>query len=225
MKVAVLLSGCGVYDGSEIHESVFTLLSLAQEGHNYTCFAPNKEQHHTVNHISGEEMSENRNCMIESARISRGQIEDVADLNIANFDALAIVGGFGAGKNINQWAISGKDGNIDEVVKEKIVSVLKNGKKILAMCMGPTVVASALHNSGYNPVLSVGTSKESSPYDIGGIHEGMTQLGAICKEASKTEIVIDQDLGIISVPAYMMDAEINEVYNNIHQGIKALSTI
>ena len=222
MKVAVLLSGSGVYDGSEIQESVLTLLSLKQAGHMYFCFAPNVNQHHVVNHITGEEMNESRNCMIESARISRGEISDLAQYNASEFDALVIVGGFGAAKNLTKWAFSGKDGEINPEVKSSILSTLDHKKKILAMCMGPTVVAKALENTSYQAHLSVGSTQDKSPYDIKGIHSQMEDLGSMCKNATKTEIVFDETLNIISVPAYMMEADINDVYINVQQGVNLL---
>lgn len=222
MKVAVLLSGSGVYDGSEIQESVLTLLSLKQAGHTYSCFAPNINQHHVVNHITGEEMNESRNCMIESARISRGEISDLTKYRASEFDALIIIGGFGAAKNLTKWAFSGKNGEIDPNVKSSILLTLDNKKKILAMCMGPTVVAKALENTSYQAHLTVGSTQEKSPYDIKDIHTQMEDLGSICENASKTEVVFDKSLNIISVPAYMMDADINDIYTNIQQGVNLL---
>lgn len=222
MKVAVILSGSGVYDGSEIQESVLTFLCLNQAGHDYFCFAPNKNQHHVVNHISGEEMDETRQCMVESARISRGEISDLSTYDASKFDALVIIGGFGAAKNLTQWAFQGKDGQIDLDVKKSILSTIEHHKKLVAMCMGPTVIAKALEGSVYQATLTVGSTKASSPYDIQGIHNQMETLGAHCKDVLKTEIAIDENLNIISVPAYMMDANINEVYLNIKQGIDQL---
>lgn len=222
MKVAVILSGSGVYDGSEIQESVLTFLCLNQSGHAYNCFAPNKNQHHVINHITGEEMDESRNCMIESARISRGEISDLASYDASQFDATIVIGGFGAAKNLTQWAFNGKDGDIDIDVKRAILNTLDHRKKIVAMCMGPTVVAKALEGSKYNAILSAGSTEDSSPYDIKEIHNQMEALGATCKNASKTEIVIDETLNIVSVPAYMMDANINDIYLNIKQGINQL---
>lgn len=222
MKVAVMLSGSGVYDGSEIQESVLTFLCLDQAGHKYSCFAPNKNQHHVVNHTTGEEMDETRNCMVEAARISRGEISDLSTYDASKFDALVIVGGFGAAKNLTTWAFNGKDGSIDDHVKNAVIHTLDNKKKIVAMCMGPTVVAKALEGSSYHALLTVGSSEESSPYDIQGIHDQMQALGATCKNASKAEIAFDETLNIISVPAYMMDASINDIYLNIKQGIDRL---
>ncbi|MGB1295140.1 MAG: isoprenoid biosynthesis glyoxalase ElbB [Flavobacteriales bacterium] len=222
MKVAILLSGCGVYDGSEIQEAVFTFLALDQKGYSYACFAPNKNQFHVINHTNGEVMEQERNCMVESARISRGEISDITDYDANAFDALIVIGGFGAAKNLTQWAFSGKDGEIDGGVKSSILSTLEKNKKILAMCMGPTVVAKALEGSTYKASLSVGSSEHPSPYDIKDIHNQMEALGAVCSNASKTEIMFDSKLNIISVPAYMMEASVSEIFQNISQGIDKL---
>lgn len=222
MKTAILLSGCGVYDGSEIQEAVLTFLALDQKGYTYECFAPNKNQHHVINHTNGQETKDQRNCMIESARISRGQISDLTTYQPENFDALIIIGGFGAAKNLTTWAFLGKDGVIDQDVKSTIISTLDIKKKILAMCMGPTVIAKALENTIYQAYLTVGSTEQPSPYDINDIHNQMEQLGASCKNATKTETVFDEKLNIISVPAYMMEVSITEVFNNIKQGIDQL---
>ncbi|WP_121497726.1 isoprenoid biosynthesis glyoxalase ElbB, partial [Pseudomonas aeruginosa] len=97
-KVAVILSGCGVYDGAEIHESVITLLRLSQRGAEAQCFAPNIAQHHVVNHLTGEEMPESRNVLVESARIARGEVKDLREARAEDYDALIVPGGFGAAK-------------------------------------------------------------------------------------------------------------------------------
>lgn len=106
-KVAVILSGCGVYDGAEIHESVITLLRLDQRGAQVQCFAPNVPQLHVVDHYSGDEMDQQRNVLVEAARIARGNIKDVRELHVGEFDALIMPGGFGVAKNLSDFAISG----------------------------------------------------------------------------------------------------------------------
>src|SRR6195952_636890 len=106
-KVAVILSGCGVYDGAEIHESVLTLLRLDQRGAAVKCFAPNISQHHVINHLTGEEMPESRNVLVESARIARGNIKDIREADVDDFDALIVPGGFGSAKNLSNFAIEG----------------------------------------------------------------------------------------------------------------------
>ncbi|HCF0543424.1 TPA: isoprenoid biosynthesis glyoxalase ElbB [Pseudomonas aeruginosa] len=106
-KVAVILSGCGVYDGAEIHESVITLLRLSQRGAEAQCFAPNIAQHHVVNHLTGEEMPESRNVLVESARIARGEVKDLREARAEDYDALIVPGGFGAAKNLSDFAING----------------------------------------------------------------------------------------------------------------------
>lgn len=225
MKVLVLLSGSGVYDGSEIHESVLTLLALDQIGATYQCIAPNKNQLHVINHITGEVMEESRNVMIESARIARGNVIDIAKINSKDFLALIIPGGFGAAKNLNLWAISGPNGEIDTDVKNLILEMVRSNKPIVALCMGPTVVAKALEGSEFNPTLTVGTDSEPSPYDIKAISEGMNSIGAKSEMKSISEIAFDEKLKIITAPCYMMEANITEVYNNIKLAVNKLKEI
>ena len=95
MKALVLLSGCGVFDGSEIHESVSTLICLRKNSIEYECASPNIDMHHVLNHTNGNEINEKRNVLIESSRISRGRITDLSTIEYEKFECLIIPGGFG----------------------------------------------------------------------------------------------------------------------------------
>ena len=119
--VAIVLSGCGVYDGSEIHESVISMLELKRNGANYSCFAPDKDQMHVVDHTKGEPSGETRNVLVESARIARGIIEPLSELVVSKFDAIVFPGGFGAAKNLSTWGVDGPGGEIDPDVKRVII--------------------------------------------------------------------------------------------------------
>lgn len=222
MKIAVILSGSGVYDGAEIHESVFTLLALDERGAEYQVFAPNKNQHHVVNHLTGEEMPETRNVLVESARIARGNAKDLKEYHAADYDGLVIPGGFGAAKNLNQWALQGPDGAIDIDVKRAILETVQADKPIAGLCMGPTVIAKALEGTEYHASLTVGTTEEKSPYEIGAISAGMEKIGA--KSVMKTirEVNTDSALKIITAPCYMMEGSISDVKKNIDMAIDAL---
>lgn len=221
-KVAVILAGSGVYDGTEIHEAVFTLLAIAQNGAEYQCFAPNKNQAHVVNHLNGEEQQETRNVLVESARIARGEVLNIAEFNAQNFDALIIPGGFGAAKNLNRWAFEGPNGSIDMQVQQAIQAMIEANKPVGGLCMGPTVIAKALENSAVHATLTVGSNQLNSPYDIQAISEGMHSIGAKTEYKSVEEITIDAENKIVTAPCYMMEANIVEVHNNIQQAVKAL---
>lgn len=221
-KIAVLLSGCGVYDGSEIHEAVFTLLAIAENGAQYQCFAPDIRQHHVINHLNGGEMSESRNALIEAARIARGEIKNLKEYLAEDFDGLAIPGGFGAAKNLTKWAFSGPDGEIDPDVQRCITETVQQNKPIAALCMGPTVVAKALQHSGIQIELSVGTTSEKSPYDIAAISDGIKATGAHPVMKSIREILVDEKHRVISAPCYMMDGSIVDVKKNIDLAISTL---
>jgi enhancing lycopene biosynthesis protein 2 len=222
MKIGVLLSGNGVYDGSEIQEAVFTLLSIDEHGAEAVCMAPDINQHHVVNHLTGEEMDEKRNVLIESARIARGNIGKISDVDINELDALVIPGGFGAAKNLTKWAFSGPDGEIDSDVKAIIRNVNAQGKPIVALCMGPTVISKAFQGTGISSHLTVGTDKEASPYEIAEISAGMEKAGAIAEMKSIRELSVDEENKIITAPCYMMEASVKEVNNNIKLAIDKL---
>lgn len=222
MDIAVLLHGSGVYDGSEIHESVFSLLAIAESGHGYQCFAPNVNQHHVINHLDGSEMQESRNVLVESARIARGEVKDVSSFNLDEFAALVLPGGFGTAKNITKWALEGPEGEIIPEVKNLILAFIEAGKPIAALCMSPTTVAKALEGSSYHASLSVGSTAQASPYDIAGISDGMESIGVQAESRTVEEVSIDKDLKIVCAPCYMMEANILEVRENTKQALEAM---
>lgn len=226
MKIGVLLSGSGVYDGSEIQEAVFTLLAIEENGAEAVCFAPDKEQAHVINHITGEEIEgQTRNVLEESARIARGNIKSINKTSIDDFDALVIPGGFGAAKNLNEWAFKGPDGDIDNAVKMIITDMVRAKKPVAALCMGPTVVAKALQGSGIGTKLTVGTDQENSPYEIKEISDGMESLGAMSVMKSVREISVDEENKIVTAPCYMMEANIQEVRKNVKDAIDKLVSL
>lgn len=220
-KIAVLLAGSGVYDGSEIHEAVFALLSIQRAGASYQCFAPNKEQFHVVDHTTGEPTAERRNVLVESARIARGDVKPVSELSADAYDALLIPGGFGAAKNLNQWAIKGPEGELDPEVKRAIVAFRAANKPLCGLCMGPTVIAQALGNTP-SVELTVGTTQEPSPYDIAGIEAGLRSLGARPVAKTVREVAVDREYKVVTAPCYMMEASIVEVHDNVQQAVEAL---
>lgn len=224
-KVGVILSGCGVYDGSEIQEAVLTFLEIVREGGTYQCYAPDINQHHVINHRTGEEMKETRNILIESARIARGDIKPLSEFNITDVDAIVIPGGFGAAKNLTKWAFSGPDGDILSDLKKAISSCVDAGKPVVGLCMGPTVIAKALEDTKVRARMTVGSTKGKSPYDIASIMGGMEKTGVVAEMREIDEISIDKNYKIITAPCYMMEGNIADVHKNIHQAIHALFNI
>lgn len=224
-KIGVLLSGCGVYDGSEIQETVFTLLALKQQNCEIIAFAPNINQHHVINHLTGEELSESRNVLVEAARITRGNIQDLDTISVNYFDALVIIGGFGTAKNLTKWAFEGPNGTILSNVQSLIKNTISQQKPILALCMGPVVIAKALENSNFKASLSVGTTAEKSPYDIQAISQGMESIGANALMTGKNSLAIDKELKIITAPCYMMEATITDVFEETQNAVKQLISL
>lgn len=222
MKIGVLLSGCGVYDGAEIHESVLTLLALDKLGAEVVCLAPDIDQHHVINHITGEEISQKRNVLIESARIARGNIKPLSEVDPKELDALAMPGGFGAAKNFTKWAFSGPEGNILPELKNLIVKMVEDHKPIAALCMSPTVIAKALEGSNIQAILTVGSKDGPSPYEIGAISSGMESIGAKSKDCDTANVIIDDAHNIITTPCYMMEASISQINEGIEKAMAKL---
>lgn len=222
MKIGVLLSGSGVYDGSEIQEAVLTLLAIEEIEAEAICISIDKPQHHVINHLNGEEMNDSRNMLIESARIARGNIKNINDVSPNDIDAMVIPGGFGAAKNFTSWAFNGSDGEILPEVKLLLVNLINIGKPIAALCVSPVVLAKALEGSTITPTLTIGTDKEPSPYDITAFTDGLQKTGMQTEMKSVREINIDVKNKIISAPCYMMEASIVDVRKNIRSAIEAL---
>ena len=141
-KIGVILSGCGVYDGSELNETVITLLAIDRAGAEAVCMAPNIEQMHVINHLSGEPTEgETRNVLVESARIARGNIKDTATVTAADFDALILPGGFGAAKNLCDFAVKGPDCNVNPDVSRLVKETVVAKKPLAAICIAPALLA------------------------------------------------------------------------------------
>ncbi|MCF8407928.1 MAG: isoprenoid biosynthesis glyoxalase ElbB [Crocinitomicaceae bacterium] len=222
MKIGVLLSGCGVYDGAEIQETVFALLAIEELGAEAVCLSVNKNQHHVVNHLTGEEMPESRNMLVEAARIARGAVHDISTFDCNQIDALVIPGGFGSAKNFTTWAFEGPNGSILPEIKELIQQCISDKKPIAALCVSPVIVALALNQSDLQATMTLGTDKEKSPYEINAFSSGLSQTGVQVEMKTIREIAVDEKLKIVSAPCYMMDASIVEIRTNIQQAIQAL---
>lgn len=205
-KVAVILSGCGVYDGAEIHESVITLLRLDQRGAHVQCFAPDIEQMHVVDHFSGDETGEKRNVLVESARIARGEIKDVHELHAADYDALIIPGGFGAAKNLSDFAISGATCTVQPDVLKAAQSFVSAQKPIGMMCIAPAMAAKIF---GEGIICTIGKDAETAAT--------LTQMGATHEECEVSEIVEDAAHKLVTTPAYMLAQSISEAASGIYK--------
>ncbi|MEH6551885.1 MAG: isoprenoid biosynthesis glyoxalase ElbB [Pseudomonadales bacterium] len=206
-KVAVVLSGCGVFDGSEIYESVITLLRLSQEGADYQCFAPDIEQMHVVNHLSGEVVEgESRNVLVEAARLARGEIKNIVEARVDDFDALIVPGGFGAAKNLSDFAVNGAGLSVQPDFLTFAQAMHKAGKPIGLMCIAPTMSAK-IFGAGVQCTIGSDEATAAAISASGGEHVD-------CKV---NEIVIDQQRQYVTTPAYMLASSIAEAASGINK--------
>jgi enhancing lycopene biosynthesis protein 2 len=209
-KFAVLLSGCGVYDGAEIHEATLSLLAIAKQGASYEIFAPDIKQHHVINHLTGEEMNEDRNVLVESARIARGQIHDLKEFNPALFDALLLPGGFGAAKNLSTWAFEGADASILPEVEEAITGMVALKKPVGALCISPVILAKIFGKVD----LTIGSDE--------GTIDAVESLGATHVLTTHGEVVVDSDHNLVTTPCYMLDATIVQIAEGANNLVDAM---
>lgn len=209
-KFAVVLSGCGVYDGSEIHEAVLTLLAIQNNDADYECFAPDIEQHHVINHLTGAVINEKRNVLVESARISRGSIKPLSEFKVDNFDAIILPGGFGAAKNLSSYALDGADCIVLPELSNIIIEMHNLHKPIGAMCISPVIIAKIIEKSTVTIGIDEGTAKD------------IENMGATHLKTTYGEVIADKRNMIFTTPCYMLDSNLVDIMdgtNNLIQSI------
>ena len=209
-KFAVILAGCGVFDGAEIHEATLTLLAIMQQGGTYKIFAPDINQHHVVNHLTGKEMPEKRNVLVESARIARGKISPLKDFDAGEFDALIIPGGFGVAKNLCSFAFHGADCSVNSEVAGAIKDMHSKKKPIGALCISPVLLSKVLGDVE----LTIGS-------DLGTI-SGIEKMGSKHIKSTHGEVVYDKIHNIFTTPCYMLDANILQIFDGATNIVKAM---
>ncbi len=205
-KVGVVLSGCGVYDGSEIHEAVITLLAIARAGAEAVCFAPDKPQTEVINHLTNDKANEGRNVLVEAARITRGAIAPLAKANADELDALIVPGGFGAAKNLSNFAQAGIECLVDGELRRLTRELHAQRKPVGFMCIAPAMLPKILDM----PVrLTIGTDID--------IAEMLEEMGAEHIPCPVNDIVVDEEHKVVTTPAYMLAARIDEAAAGIEK--------
>lgn len=207
---AVILSGCGHLDGSEIHEAVMTLLAIDRNECTYTIFAPDENQYHVMNHVTREPMPETRNMMIEAARIARGEIQDLKAYKAEDFDGLMIPGGFGAAKNLFTYAIDGVNAKVNPDVERAILETYRLKKPIGALCIAPVLLAKVLGNI----TVTVGTDSQTIA--------DVEKMGAHHINTQETEVISDRQNMIFTTPCYMLPATVSDIADSAENLIQAI---
>lgn len=215
-KVGVILSGCGVQDGSEIHEAVLTLLALDRAGAEVVVFAPDKPQADVVDHVTSKAASEKRNVLQESARIARGKIVDVAKAKVDDLDAVILPGGFGAAKNLSTFAKDGADCEVDENVAKLLRGMHKAGKPIGALCIAPAVLAKVFGKT-VKPEITIGNDR--------GTAAALEAMGAKHHNTNVTDIVVDDKNRMVTTPCYMLATRIRDVAVGAEKTVQAVLTM
>jgi enhancing lycopene biosynthesis protein 2 len=209
-KIGVVLSGCGVRDGSEIYEAVFALLAIDQAGCEAVCMAPNAE-FAVTDHLTMQEAGERRNILVESARIARGNIRDIKDVKAADLDAVVFPGGFGAAKNLCDFAVKGAAATVHPEILRLLKEMVTAKKPIGVICIAPAMLAAALGRE-LAPTVTIGN-------DAGTAAE-IEKTGAIHQECPVTGFVVDEKNKIVSTPAYMLATRISEAQAGIEKCVK-----
>ncbi len=198
-RFAVILSGCGVFDGAEIQEATLTLLAIAKALGSYECFAPDKEQTQVINHLTGALMDEKRNILIESARITRGKIKPLYLYEPEKFDAVIFPGGFGVAKNLCTMAYDGSDCTVDPEVELAVIASVEASIPIGAMCIAPALITKILPGAH----VTIGNDP--------GTVEVIEKMGGIHHKTDLSQVIIDPKYKLVTTPCYMLDAHILEI--------------
>jgi enhancing lycopene biosynthesis protein 2 len=209
-KFAVILAGSGVFDGSEIHETTMTLYAIKKRGGDYEIFAPDIDQHHVVNHITGEEMQEKRNVLIEASRIARGDIKNLNEFNADDFDAVIFPGGFGVAKNLSTFAFDGADCSVNGDVENVIKAMAEQNKPIGALCISPVIVSKVLGEVK----ITIGQDQ--------GTADAVKQMGATHEDTKHGQVTIDKKNKVFTTPCYMLDATILDIAEDTDNVVKAM---
>ena len=209
-KVAVVLAGCGVFDGAEIHEATFTLYSIQKLGAEYQIFAPDIMQHHVVNHLTKTPTHEQRNVLVEAARIARGKIAALGEFRAEDFDALIFPGGFGVAKNLSTFAFDGADCSVHPEVEQAILDMVSASKPIGALCIAPVVLARVLDGVR----ITIG--------DEAGPAKAIELMGGEHVQTTHGEVVVDTNLKLATTPCYMLDATIVQIAEGAENVVRAV---
>lgn len=209
-RFAVILAGCGVYDGSEIHETVCTLLAISRNKGSYKIFAPDINQYHVVNHLTGEVTSEERNVLIEAARLGRGEITPLDQINLDHFDAIVLPGGFGVAKNLCSYAYEGENFRVLEEVKRVVKEAYQKKIPIGAMCISPVLISKIIAGA----TVTIGSDKATA--------DDIEKSGAFHKITQKGEVIFDEKNKIYSTPCYMLESSIADIADGCDNLITAI---
>jgi enhancing lycopene biosynthesis protein 2 len=211
MKVAVVLSGCGVFDGSEIHESVLTMLALSCAGVSYQCMAPNVQQAHVINHLTGQvAANESRNVLVEAARIARGEIIDIANADSHDYAAVFFPGGFGAAKNLSDFAFKGSSCQIQPDVLRFAKAMAAAKKPACYICIAPAMIP-LIYGAGAQ--LTIGNDQSTA--------QTIELMGGEHMDCPVQEFVVDKERKLVTTPAYMLAKNIAEAAAGIEAAVEA----
>lgn len=210
-RVAVILAGCGFKDGGEIYEATCALLALDEAGAQVQCFAPNVPQHDVINHLTGETMAESRNVLVEAARLARGQVKDLILARVEDFDALVIPGGFGAAKNLCDFALKGSQMQVQPDVLAFAQGMHRAGKPIGLICIAPAL-APIIAGPGTRYTIGHDTDTATAINAMGGEHVN----------CAVDDILVDAERKLVTTPAYMLATRISQTAAGVRKLVQAV---
>lgn len=212
LKLGVILSGCGVQDGSEIHEATLLLLAIDRAGATAVCFAPDKPQADVVDHFSGRPENGARNVLAESARLARGEIRPLSEARPEDLDAVLLPGGYGAAKNLCSFAKDGAACTVDPELERLLKGMRAAGKPIGAACIAPVILAKVF--GAEKPLVTIGTDAATA--------KAVEAMGARHQARKAAEVAVDRERKLASTPAYMLAGRVSEVADSLDALVRAV---
>jgi len=217
IRVGVILSGCGVRDGSEIHETTSVLIALDRRGATALCLAPSGPQANVVDHVTGKSGGPSRDILVESARIARGKVRNLAQISAGELDALIFPGGFGAVKNLSTFATEGTNCKVLPELTSLVLEMHRAGKPIGLACIAPVLAAKILGTAGLKPRLTIGTDADTAA--------AINAMGGVHEDAAPTGIVMDMDNHLVSTPCYMNEVGPWIVFQGVEKMVEQVLTM
>ena len=221
-KIAIVLSGCGVYDGSEIHEASAACVAISRAGLQPVFYSVDQPQHHQINHITGEnDENSRRNVLVESARIARGSVQKISELTVEAVDAVVFPGGFGAAKNLSSFATN-PEPTVDPEVARVLREFVSAGKPLGLCCIAPILAALVLSKEDGIPIKVTLGQRSGEGWPYAATIDKAIEFGAEHEEKTVEEVCIDEERKIVTTPAFMFDAEFHQVHDGVSSMIQAV---
>jgi enhancing lycopene biosynthesis protein 2 len=226
-RVAVILSGCGHRDGSDVAETMLAFLMLDRAGAKVICAAPDAEQREVVDHLmdaaasaiatptAAATSSVPRNARVEAARLAPGEVLPLAALDPNRLEGLFIPSGRGVATLLSDYAEKGALCAVDPDLA-RVMKALLAAKKP----MGFVGLAAVLAARVLGPVAGVRLTLGSKAV-VAAKHAAV--MGADVRPGAIDDVIADERARVYSTPGLEAEgARLAQVAKAIEKLARAL---